>query len=66
MRSGPWCWAKELGVAVAINPDAHRIEGLDDVAYGVGIARKGWLTPADVLNTKDAEALGAFFASRRA
>ena len=57
--------AKELGVAVAINPDAHRIEGLDDVAFGVGIARKGWLTPADVLNTKDVEALGAFFASRR-
>jgi DNA polymerase (family 10) len=57
--------AKELGVAVAVNPDAHHPRGLGDVAYGVGIARKGWLTADEVLNTLEAEALGAFFASRR-
>ena len=44
--------AKEKGVMLAINPDAHRVEGLDHVRYGVGIARKGWLEPADILNTR--------------
>ena len=43
--------AKGLGVPVAINPDAHSIRGLSDIAYGVMAARKGWLEPADTLNT---------------
>ena len=49
-----WRWlrrAKELGILISINPDAHSLEGLDDVAYGVMAARKGWLGPEDVLNT---------------
>ena len=49
-----WRWlrrAKELGILININPDAHSLEGLDDVNYGVMIARKGWLAPEDVLNT---------------
>jgi DNA polymerase (family 10) len=49
-----WRWlrrAKELGVLISINPDAHDLTGLDDVDYGVMTARKGWLEPADVLNT---------------
>jgi DNA polymerase (family 10) len=57
--------AKELGVAVAVNPDAHHTEGLADVAYGVGIARKGWLGAEDVLNTRDTGDLLEFFASKR-
>ncbi len=43
--------AKELGVPVIINPDAHSVLGLTDMAYGVMAARRGWLEPADVLNT---------------
>jgi DNA polymerase (family 10) len=43
--------AKELGILISINPDAHSLEGLDDVNYGVMTARKGWLEPKDVLNT---------------
>jgi DNA polymerase (family X) len=49
-----WRWlrrAKELGVLVSINPDAHSLEGLEDVAYGVMTARKGWLEPPDLINT---------------
>jgi DNA polymerase (family 10) len=42
--------AKEKGVKIAINPDAHATAGLADVAYGVGIARKGWLEKKDVVN----------------
>ena len=44
--------AKELGLLVSINPDAHAMEGLDDLEYGIGTARRGWLTKKDVLNTR--------------
>ena len=46
--------AKENGVPIVINPDAHSVEGLSDVSYGVDIARKGWLCAEDVLNTRSA------------
>ena len=45
-----WPLAKEKGVKCAINPDAHTVFGLHDLVYGVGIARKGWLTKGDVVN----------------
>jgi len=45
-----WPLAKEKGVKCAINPDAHTTHGLHDLHYGVGIARKGWLTKVDVVN----------------
>lgn len=44
--------AKQAGVKFAINPDAHSVEGLADTFFGIGIARKGWLTKEDVVNTK--------------
>ncbi len=44
--------AKEAGVKFSINPDAHSVEGLSDTFFGVGIARKGWLTKEDVINTR--------------
>jgi DNA polymerase (family 10) len=47
--------AKELGVPVVINPDAHSIKGLGDIDYGVMIARKGWLESGDILNSLTAE-----------
>lgn len=46
-----WCRrAKEKGVKISINPDAHSTEGLGDVVYGVDAARKGWLEAGDVFN----------------
>jgi DNA polymerase (family 10) len=54
-------FAKEKNVLIAINPDAHNTEGLRDVQYGVGIARKGWLEAKDVLNTKTAAAVDKYF-----
>jgi DNA polymerase (family 10) len=42
--------ARDRGVKLCIGPDAHRTEGLDDVNYGLGIARKGWLEASDLLN----------------
>lgn len=49
--------AKECGVKIAISPDAHAPEALSDAAYGVGIARKGWLEKRDVLNCLEADEL---------
>jgi DNA polymerase (family X) len=43
--------ARDRGVKIFINPDAHSVDGLKDTFFGVGIARKGWLTAADVVNT---------------
>lgn len=54
-------YAKEKGVMIAINPDAHNIEGLHDVHYGVGIARKGWLEKENVLNSRGMEGVIEYF-----
>ena len=56
--------AKELGVKLSINPDAHRTDGISDVRYGVGIARKGWLERGDVLNTMSATAVASVLTKR--
>jgi DNA polymerase (family 10) len=45
-----WPLAKQKSVKCVINPDAHRTERLQDLWFGVGIARKGWLTKSDVMN----------------
>jgi len=45
--------ARSLGLKMMINPDAHSTDGLTHMRYGVQVARKGWLTPADVLNCLD-------------
>jgi DNA polymerase (family 10) len=58
-------YAKEKGVKIAINPDAHEEEGLKDTYYGVGIGRKGWLEPGDLLNTMDLEEMKAFLERRK-
>ena len=49
--------ASERGVKLCIGPDAHSVDGLDDVEYGLGIARKGWLTKDHLLNCMEAEEL---------
>jgi len=45
-----WPLAKQKWVKCVINPDAHRTERLQDLWFGIGVARKGWLTKADVMN----------------
>ena len=56
--------AKELGVKLVINTDAHAADQLDYMHYGVEIARRGWLEPGDVLNALSLDALQAYLASR--
>ena len=43
--------AKSMGIRIIINTDAHRIEGFDDLQYGIKQARRGGLTAVDVANT---------------
>jgi len=57
--------AKEKGVKIIINPDAHDEAGLKDTYFGVGIARKGWLEPGDILNTMDLEEMKQFLKKRK-
>ena len=45
-----WPMAKQKGAKCVINPDTHRAERLQDLWFGIGIARKGWLTKDDVMN----------------
>ena len=58
--------ATRSGAMIAIGPDAHSPQGLENTRIGVGIARKGWLAAADVLNTRSAEDVLAHAARRRA
>ena len=44
--------AKEEGVLVAVNSDAHSVDSFDHLRYGVGQARRGWLEKDDVVNTR--------------
>ena len=47
--------ARELGVVFAVGPDAHSLVGMANMEIGLGVARKGWLQAADVLNTLSAD-----------
>jgi DNA polymerase (family 10) len=44
--------AAAAGVPILINCDAHRIGGFEVARYGIATARRGWLTAADVVNTR--------------
>jgi DNA polymerase (family X) len=50
--------AAQKGVRIVINPDAHSVGGLDDLQYGVSVARRAWLTKAEVWNTGSLAAMG--------
>ena len=52
-----WSYAKSKGVKCVINCDAHRNEHAGFLRLGAGIARKGWLTKSDVINTLPLPAL---------
>jgi DNA polymerase (family 10) len=57
--------AKETGLLTSINPDAHTTEGIDNIRYGVMIARKAKFNPGRVLNTKSADEFAEWLRSRR-
>ena len=57
--------AKQQGIRLAINSDAHRIAQLDLMPYGVTIARRAWLEAADVMNTWSFERFSAWLSQRQ-
>lgn len=58
--------AKDEGVLVSIDSDSHATDGFAALRYGVGQARRGWLTAKDVLNTRPAEEVLRWLETRRA
>jgi DNA polymerase (family 10) len=44
--------ARELGVMLAIGTDAHAISHLGFMKFGIGLARRAWCRPEDILNTR--------------
>ena len=44
--------AAEAGVQIVVNTDAHGVETLDNIAYGIATARRAWLTAEQVANTR--------------
>lgn len=44
--------ARDMGAMLAISTDAHTVDGLKFMRFGIGQARRGWLTAADVVNTQ--------------
>jgi len=56
--------AKEKGIKLAINTDAHDLRRMEDMPYGVSVARRAWLEPGDVINTMPVEELCKFLQER--
>lgn len=44
--------AKEMGVTISVSTDAHSTSGFDNMRFGIGQARRGWLEKRDVINTR--------------
>ena len=57
--------ARAGGAMISIGADAHSIPGIGYVEYGVGMARKGWLGPDDILNARSVEDFIAYARRRR-
>lgn len=49
--------AREMGIRFAVNPDAHSIKEYDHMKFGIGVARKGWTTAEDIINTRPVDQL---------
>ena len=61
-----WQYARGKGVQCVINPDAHRAEHFSYLRLGAGVARKGWLEKADVMNTRSLQQLMKALGAKRA
>jgi DNA polymerase (family 10) len=57
--------ARAGGTMISIGADAHSLPGIGNVGFGVGMARKGWLGPDDILNARSVEDFTAFARRRR-
>ena len=52
--------ARELGVPLVISSDSHAVEHMDNMRFGVAVARRGWCRAEDIVNTRPAAGFLAF------
>ena len=63
-----WRWvkkAKEMGIRLMINPDAHSLSEISNTSFGVAMARKGWCEKKDVLNCLTIDAIYKYLGKER-
>jgi len=53
--------AKDMGIKIAINTDAHGIQDLNWMRFGISVARRAWLEKPDVINTMELQIFKKFF-----
>lgn len=58
--------AKDLGVTLAISTDTHSVDQLDQMAIGLGVARRAWIEPRHLLNCRSRATLLAWIGRKRA
>ncbi|HEX7560788.1 MAG TPA: DNA polymerase/3'-5' exonuclease PolX, partial [Candidatus Humimicrobiaceae bacterium] len=58
-------YARDKGVKMFIDPDAHSIEGFEEFRFGVNIARKGWLEKKDIANTLETDKMTDYLKQKR-
>jgi DNA polymerase (family 10) len=57
--------ARTKGVKIAINTDAHHIEKLEDISFGVQMAKRGWQTKKEIINSWSLEKLTSYLKYHR-
>ena len=57
--------AQEAGVMLSIDTDAHVADSLQNLDFGVAVARRAWCAPEQILNSRDAEGVLAFARQKR-
>ena len=56
--------AKDLGVKIAINTDAHDLNRMDEISFGLGVGRKGWLEAENILNCLSYDELNKYLGDK--
>jgi DNA polymerase (family 10) len=58
--------ARDMGILLVINPDAHATTEVANIRFGVEVARRGWCEVKDVFNTRGVDEVKSFLNSRKA
>ena len=63
-----WQWipyALKKNVLISVNPDAHNLQGIHDIKYGIAASRKGMLSASKCLNNMDVRQIEKYFSEKR-
>ncbi|MBN2439723.1 MAG: DNA polymerase/3'-5' exonuclease PolX [Spirochaetales bacterium] len=63
-----WSFMKKAvsrNIRISINPDAHNLDGFDDIRFGLTMARKAWLGKENILNCMTGDEIGEYFKKRK-